>query len=177
MKAWLYIIRAKKGLDWSRPSLGSLLFAKLTQNIICCLGGGTQYKRLCRDVLPTWVAKSASWYMNRPYKMQNLVHEWANFSKFPQIWVKISSNLRKFWKNWVILLKTWPKIAPIGMDVNLKATDAMASGALWLGLSAPTFHRILYIYIFTTWCTSCLRCPCVLAFKWGSLKIYNSSPA
>ena len=28
--------------------------------------GGTQYKRPCGDMLPTWVGKSASWYMNDP---------------------------------------------------------------------------------------------------------------
>ena len=28
--------------------------------------GGTQYKRLYGDVPPTWVAKSASWYINDP---------------------------------------------------------------------------------------------------------------
>ena len=42
--------------------------------------------------------------------MQDLVYEWVDFSKFSQIWVKISSNIRKFWKNWVILLKIWQKI-------------------------------------------------------------------
>ena len=63
----------------------------------------------------TWVAKSASWYMNDPlYKMQNLVYVWVDFSKFGQIWAKIGSNLRKFWKKWVILFKIWPKIGLIG---------------------------------------------------------------
>ena len=50
-----------------------------------------------------------------PYKMQNLVYEWVDFSKVPQIWAKIGSNLRKLWKNRVILLKIWLKIGPIGM--------------------------------------------------------------
>ena len=50
-----------------------------------------------------------------PYKMQNLIYEWVDFSKYSQIWAKIGSNLRKFVKNWVILLKTWPKIGPIGI--------------------------------------------------------------
>ena len=40
-----------------------------------------------------------------PYKMQNLVYEWVDFSKVPQILAKIGPNLRKFWKNQVILLK------------------------------------------------------------------------
>ena len=30
--------------------------------------GGTRYKRSYRDVLPAWVTKSASWYMNDPLK-------------------------------------------------------------------------------------------------------------
>ena len=30
--------------------------------------GSTQYKRPYRDVPPTWVAKSASWYLNDPLK-------------------------------------------------------------------------------------------------------------
>ena len=48
-----------------------------------------------------------------PYKMQNLVYEWVDFSKFGQIWAKIGSKLRKFWKKLVILFKIWPKIGPI----------------------------------------------------------------
>ena len=47
--------------------------------------------------------------------MQNLLYEWVDFSKVPKIWAKIGSNLRKFWKNRVILLKIWPKIGPIGI--------------------------------------------------------------
>ena len=47
--------------------------------------------------------------------MQNLVYEWVHFSKFGQIWAKIGSNLRKFWKKLVILFKIWPKIGPIGI--------------------------------------------------------------
>ena len=50
-----------------------------------------------------------------PYKMQNLVYEWVDFSKFGQIWAKIGSNLRKFRKKSVILFKIWPKIEPIGI--------------------------------------------------------------
>ena len=50
-----------------------------------------------------------------PYKIQNLVYEWVDFSKFGQIWAKIGSNLRKFWKKSVILFKIWPKIEPIGI--------------------------------------------------------------
>ena len=36
-------------------------------------------KKPYRDVPPTWVAKSAFWYMNDPLKMQNLVSEWVGF--------------------------------------------------------------------------------------------------
>ena len=31
--------------------------------------GGTLYRRPYEDMPPTWVAKSASWYMNDPYNM------------------------------------------------------------------------------------------------------------
>ena len=73
-------------------------------------GGGTQYKRPYRDVPPTWVAKSASWYMGAPCKMQNLVSEWVHFSKFPQIWAKIGSNLRKCGKIGRFCSKFCPKL-------------------------------------------------------------------
>ena len=46
------------------------------------------------------------------------MYEWVNFSKVPHIWAKIGSNLRKFWKNRVILLKIWPKIGPIGIRMS-----------------------------------------------------------
>ena len=49
-------------------------------------GGGTRYKRPYKDVLPTWVAKWAPWYMNNPLWMQNLAYEWGDFLKFHQIW-------------------------------------------------------------------------------------------
>ena len=50
--------------------------------------------------------------------MQNLVYEWVDFSKVPQIWAKIGSSLRNFWKNRVILIKIWPKIGPIGIRMG-----------------------------------------------------------
>ena len=59
----------------------------------------------------TWVAKSPFWYMNDPYKMQNLVYEWVNFSKFEPKLVQIF----KKWKKLVILFKIWPKIGRIGI--------------------------------------------------------------
>ena len=48
------------------------------------------------------------------YKKPNLVYKWVDFSKFPQTWAKIGLDLRKFWKNCVILLKILPKIKQIG---------------------------------------------------------------
>ena len=50
------------------------------------------------------IIKCKIWYMNG-----------SIFSKFGQIWAKIGSNLRKFWKKLVILFKIWPKIGPIGI--------------------------------------------------------------
>ena len=44
-------------------------------------------------------------------KMKNLVYEWVDFQNYP----KIGSNLRKFLKNWAILLKIWPKIGLNGI--------------------------------------------------------------
>ena len=69
---------------------------------------GYSVQKTLRDVLPTWVAKSASWYMymNDSLQMHNLVYEWVNFFfNFPNLsqnWPKFKI---KFWKNWVILLK------------------------------------------------------------------------
>ena len=48
------------------------------------------------------------------YKKPNLVYKWMDFSKFPQTWAKIGLDLRKLWKNCVILLKILPKIKQIG---------------------------------------------------------------
>ena len=76
--------------------------------------GDTRYNATYGDVLPTWVAKSDSWYMNDPLQMQNLVYEWVDFAKFFQIRAKIGSHLSKFWKNRLIFLKIWPKIEQTG---------------------------------------------------------------
>ena len=75
-------------------------------------GGVTRYKRPYGDVPPTWVAKSVSWYMNecKIWYINGLI-----FSKFSPILAKIGSNVRKFWKNRVILLTIWPKIEQIGI--------------------------------------------------------------
>ena len=48
------------------------------------------------------------------YKKPNLVYKWVDFSKFPQTWAKIGLDLRKLWKNCVILLKILPQIKQIG---------------------------------------------------------------
>ena len=39
----------------------------------------------------------------------------VNFSKFSQILARIGSNLGKFWKNRMILLKIWSNIAALGI--------------------------------------------------------------
>ena len=83
-------------LDITRPSQKTYLrFLPLhrPQQKICSrflgrnMPKGTRYKKPDRDVLP-----------KMHYKMQNLVYEWVNFSKFAQIWAKIGSNLRTFEK-------------------------------------------------------------------------------
>ena len=71
---------------------------------------------------PLWGRKSAS------YETQNFVYEWVNVSKFSR--AKIGSNLRKFLKNQVILLKIWQKIGPIGIRMGhffLKNCDLYGS--------------------------------------------------
>ena len=63
--------------------------------------GDTPYKfRPYCNVLQTWVAKSASWYITDPYKMQNMVYEWDNFHNSPKFVPKLIQILRKigwFW--------------------------------------------------------------------------------
>ena len=86
------------------------------------LGGGgrnTQYKRPV-NVLPTLVAKSTSWYMKDPLWNAKFGVWMDRESKFSQFWAKIGSNLRKFWKKWVILFKVWRKIGPIGKSLKKK---------------------------------------------------------
>ena len=53
--------------------------------------GGTQYKSAYRDVPQTWVAKSASWFINDPL---------LQFGIWMGRFFKMFSNLRKFEKNW-----------------------------------------------------------------------------
>ena len=48
-----------------RPGFQYLRFS-IPIVLVLFRGGGTQYKRPYGDVPPTWVAKSASWYMNDP---------------------------------------------------------------------------------------------------------------
>ena len=68
--------------------------------------GGTQYERPYRDMLPTWVAKSAFWYMNDPLQKYKI---WYMNGLIFQNWLK----LRKFWKNQEILLTIWHKVKPV----------------------------------------------------------------
>ena len=37
------------------------------------------------------------------------------FQNFPKFELELAQILRKFWKKWVILLKIWQKIGPIGI--------------------------------------------------------------
>ena len=81
--------------------------------------GGTLYKRPYGDVPPTWVAKSASWYISDPLQNAKFGIWMINFSKFSQIW----ANLKKFGKNRVILLKNlaqnwadWYKNGPLFLE-------------------------------------------------------------
>ena len=82
----------------------------MTQSVTLWIkhGGYSVQKTLYRDVPPTVVANKPLGMWMTPYKMQNLVYEWLNFSKFSQIWAKIGSNSKKKKKkkkNRVILLK------------------------------------------------------------------------
>ena len=71
--------------------------------------GGTQYKRPNMDVLPTLVAKSASWYINDPLCYAKFGIWMGQFFKiFPQ----------KFQKNQVISVKIRLKIGLIGMWIG-----------------------------------------------------------
>ena len=75
-----------------------------------------------------------------PYKTQNLVYEWVDFSKITQICAKIGSNLRKFEYNSMILLKIWHKIGPIGISMGhffLKIDICMTTFKFWSGTSLP----------------------------------------
>ena len=81
-------------------------------------GGGAGY-----SVQKTLRGRAA----NMDSKISLLVYEWplikcriwymngSIFQNFPKFEPKIGSNLRNFWKNLAILLKTWPKIWPTGI--------------------------------------------------------------
>ena len=64
------------------------------------------------------------------------MYEWVDFSKFGQIWAKIGSNLRKFWKKLVILFKIWPKIELIG---------------IWMGLLFLEKLVFVWVYVQILW--------------------------
>ena len=94
-----------------------MLFPFLRWKVVQPMPGGGLLSRkgptgMCR--LHGWRNQPLGILMT-PYEMQNLVYEWVDISKFGQIWAKIGSNLRKFWKKFVILFKIWPKIRPIGI--------------------------------------------------------------
>ena len=67
---------------------------------------------------------------NMGSKISLLVYEWPRikckicymngliFQHFPKFEPKLAQILRKFWKNWVILLKIWQKIGPIGIRMG-----------------------------------------------------------
>ena len=80
--------------------------------------------------------------MNDPlYKMQNLVDEWVDFSKFAQIRAKIGSNLRKFWK----------KISYFVQNLAQNSADWYMNGLLFLAKLAFVwvYFQILWRYIHT----------------------------
>ena len=83
---------------------------------ICAANMGSKISLLVYE----WpLIKCKIWYMN------GLI-----FQKFPKFEPKLGSNLRKFCKNRVILLKIWLKIGPIGM---------------WMG---HFFLKNLYLYLY-----------------------------
>ena len=100
--------------------------------------------------------------------MQNLVYEWVDFSEFGQIWAKIGSNFRKFWKKLVILFKIWPKIRPIGIWMGyffLKKWYLYGSTFKFRGgtslpkpnLSTPRVCVLIYIvYNIYLYCAKCV---------------------
>ena len=98
-----------KPLCWNVPSLKMRL---------CSYWGGvdgsSQYKRPYRDVPPTWVAKSTSWYMNDPLQnakfgiwmcqcfqiCPNLGQNWLKFNKIFEKLGYFAHNLAKNWTDW-----------------------------------------------------------------------------
>ena len=73
-------------------------------------GRGCWYKRPLGNIWQTWVAKSASWF-NGPLFYAKFGIWMSRFSKFPQIWTKISSNFRIFEKIGSFL-SFWSKLCP-----------------------------------------------------------------
>ena len=62
-----------------------------------CTPGGYLVQKTLRGCAANTGSKNRLLVWMTPYKMQNLVYEWVDFSKVPQIWAKIGSNLRKIW--------------------------------------------------------------------------------
>ena len=67
-------------------------------------GRGTQYKRpyIDGDMPPTWVAKSASWYMNGSIFQifPNLSQNWLKFKKILEKLGDFAQNLAQNWGDW-----------------------------------------------------------------------------
>ena len=83
--------------------------------------GGTQYKRPYGNVLQTWIAKSASWYINDPLFYAKFGIWMDRFSKFSPIWAKIGSNLTKFEKK---------KSGNFGQNLAQNRTDWYINGMM-----------------------------------------------
>ena len=114
--------------------------------------GGTQYKRPYRDVPPTWVAKSASGYMNDPLHYAKFGIWMGRFLKmFPNLsqnWLKF----KKILENQVILLKIWHKVGLTGIWLWIWVTFSWKNG-ICMGLpkpnlSTPTPHTGLWPPLF-----------------------------
>ena len=101
-----------------------------------------------------------------PYNKQNLVYKWVDFSKFFQIWAKMGSNLRKFWKNWAILLKIWPKVGPFGIWMgHFFFKIGISMGQLSNFAVARPYHNQTWVPPLGTW-SICTFAVYMLASKY-----------
>ena len=135
----------------------------------------TKIRTLCWGVLSTkkpwetmWESCAANMGSNQPLgiwktpgkKLQNLIYEWTvDFSKFSQIWAKIDSNLRKFWKiGWfcskfrtklVWLVYEWVAFSwKIGICTGLLSNSAVAHPYQKPNLTSPPpgpWYRVLLL--------------------------------
>ena len=76
-----------------------------------------------------------------PYKMQNLVYEWVDFSKFSKIGAKIGSNLRTYLK----------KSGDFAQNLAQNWADWYMNGSLFLEnlVFVRVYSKILWCYITT----------------------------